>query len=324
MRKSAAVMVAVRDLDSTSGPLIRKAAQIATALGTSVHLLNVIPIPYAPVTSGGAKIREAVREQVADSERKLQKLAGGAALRGLQVQATSVWDFPASDAIVRGVLEHKPAMLVIQSEPHSRLARTLLTNTDWSLIRHCPCPVWVSKRPRLSLKKVLAAVDPFHKHAKPSALDDIVLKHALRLVDDEPERVLAAHAFIVPAQLGRAGADDAFWVPMSLKEAERHASSGRERLAKLAAKHDIPPANQLVALGDPIQQLPQLATEYKAGVVVMGAVSRSGLKRIFIGNTAERIIDSLNTDLLVVKPRDFKTPVSRKPAKVRALAWPPV
>jgi nucleotide-binding universal stress UspA family protein len=34
----------------------------------------------------------------------------------------------------------------------------------------------------------------------------------------------------------------------------------------------------------------------------MGAMSRSGLKRIFIGNTAEQVLDSLQSDVLIVKP----------------------
>jgi universal stress protein E len=33
----------------------------------------------------------------------------------------------------------------------------------------------------------------------------------------------------------------------------------------------------------------------------MGATSRSGLKRIFIGSTAEHVLDSLQCDVLVVK-----------------------
>lgn len=41
----------------------------------------------------------------------------------------------------------------------------------------------------------------------------------------------------------------------------------------------------------------------------MGAVSRSGLKRLLIGNTAEQIVDDLGCDVLVVKPREFKTRV---------------
>jgi len=58
-----------------------------------------------------------------------------------------------------------------------------------------------------------------------------------------------------------------------------------------------------VASGDPATELPALARSLRAGLVVMGAMSRSGLKRIFIGNTAEHVLDSLQCDVLVVKPR---------------------
>jgi universal stress protein E len=51
--------------------------------------------------------------------------------------------------------------------------------------------------------------------------------------------------------------------------------------------------------------------------VVMGAVSRSGLRRIVIGNTAERILGDLTCDVLVVKPQRFVTRVSRTRRGVR-------
>jgi universal stress protein E len=37
----------------------------------------------------------------------------------------------------------------------------------------------------------------------------------------------------------------------------------------------------------------------------MGAISRSRLRELFIGSTAERILDRLHCDVLVVKPGDF-------------------
>jgi universal stress protein E len=37
----------------------------------------------------------------------------------------------------------------------------------------------------------------------------------------------------------------------------------------------------------------------------MGAVSRSGLKRLFLGNTAEEVLDKLSCDVLIVKPPGF-------------------
>jgi universal stress protein E len=55
----------------------------------------------------------------------------------------------------------------------------------------------------------------------------------------------------------------------------------------------------------------------------MGAVSRSGLKRLFIGHTAERVIDRLKCDVLIVKPEGFKTPVPKKAAN-RPVVLPPL
>ena len=324
MPKRGSILVAVRDLDASSTPFLRKAAQVAKALNADVHLLHAIPIPCAPVMAGNAQIRNAVQEQIRDSERELEALARSAHLRGLRVRSTAIWDYPAADAIVRAVMKYRPSLLLIQSEHHNRLARAVLSNTDWELIRHCPCPVWVSKQRTLSLETVLAAVDPFHAHGKPGALEDAVLKQAIELASGKVKRVLAAHAVLIPAALGGEGAIEPYWIPLTAKEIDVYETSTRKRLAALASKHHIPAENQIVAIGDPISQLPRLAKRYRAGVVVMGAVSRSGLKRLFIGNTAERIIDSLNTDLLVVKPRGFKTPVKRVPARIRPLVWPPI
>jgi universal stress protein E len=45
----------------------------------------------------------------------------------------------------------------------------------------------------------------------------------------------------------------------------------------------------------------------------MGAVSRSGLRKLFLGSTAEQLLDRLPCDVLVVKPAGFRTPVAYRP-----------
>ena len=65
-----------------------------------------------------------------------------------------------------------------------------------------------------------------------------------------------------------------------------------------------------------------MARELGAGILVMGAVSRSGLKRVFIGNTAERILESLPCDVLVIKPEDFISRVARDSRGIRVVAPP--
>jgi len=57
---------------------------------------------------------------------------------------------------------------------------------------------------------------------------------------------------------------------------------------------------------------------------VMGAISRSGLKGVFIGNTAERILDELSCDILVIKPPVFRNRVPRDARGARVVIIPTV
>jgi universal stress protein E len=54
--------------------------------------------------------------------------------------------------------------------------------------------------------------------------------------------------------------------------------------------------------------LPELEMDLQADLVVMGAISRSRIKDVFIGNTAEKILDYLESDVLIVKPEGFVGP----------------
>jgi universal stress protein E len=67
----------------------------------------------------------------------------------------------------------------------------------------------------------------------------------------------------------------------------------------------------------------EVAAELHSDLVVMGAVSRSGLKRLFIGNTAEQLLDRLPCDLLVVKPTGFKSGVLRPRRGARLITVQP-
>jgi universal stress protein E len=53
-----------------------------------------------------------------------------------------------------------------------------------------------------------------------------------------------------------------------------------------------------------------LTDELDIDVTVMGAISRSGLKRLFLGNTAEEVLDKLGCDLVIVKPEGFEATLS--------------
>jgi universal stress protein E len=98
------------------------------------------------------------------------------------------------------------------------------------------------------------------------------------------------------------------------------AKPGFDRVLKSA---DIPRSRRHLVAGHPIDVLPEVARQTRCAIIVMGAISRSGLKSVFIGNTAERVLDHLQCDLLVVKPLRFETRVPRAVRGVR-IAYAPL
>jgi universal stress protein E len=86
------------------------------------------------------------------------------------------------------------------------------------------------------------------------------------------------------------------------------AQEHRAAMAKFLDTHATLGGHKHLYEGLAHESLQQAAKEHAADFVVMGAVARRGLKRLFIGSTAERVLDRLPCDLVIIKPLDFEMP----------------
>src|SRR5205814_1677738 len=100
------------------------------------------------------------REQLLSRHRrKLETFASALRGRRLQVTVNVAWDYPADEAIVRHAVVTRPWLVAKDTHHHTLLQRTLLTNTDWNLIRDCPAPLLLVKPREIGAHPtVLAAV----------------------------------------------------------------------------------------------------------------------------------------------------------------------
>jgi universal stress protein E len=206
--------------------------------------------------------------------------------------------------------------LIVMARQARHRMPTLLRLTDWELLRLSPVPVLLIKgeapyrRPR-----VLAALDPEHAFAKTSGLDLRILEEALSISGALHGSVDALHAYLpLPLPPPPGILLDNRTPQHMLQAAKRVACSSFEQVLEGTAVRA--PRRHLIE-GSPVLVIPAMARRLHSAIVVMGAVSRSGLKRLFIGNTAERIMDALSCDLLVVKPSHFATRVPRARRGVR-------
>jgi universal stress protein E len=319
MKALKSITVAVSDPFRRNQMAIAKVGAIAAASGARLTLLNtfMLPQPMPEVAMGDSK--QLIAATIRLRRRRLDELASKLRSKGIKVRSEVFWDYPPHEAIVRHVLEDKPDLLVFESHRHNRLVRLVLANTDWDLIRNCPCPVWFVRSPSLRKRpRFLVAVDPSHRHAKPTRLDDYLLQAAGTISKKLGATIDVAHAFLAPFEIvGGPGGPVA--VPASKESVALHEKRIMKAVSTLVQRNAIDAEACHVQPGAPDAVLVDMAKKFKTDVLVMGAVSRSGLERLFIGSTAERVIDHVDCDVLVVKPAGYRTPVKRARPKVSSL-----
>lgn len=164
---------------------------------------------------------------------------------------------------------------------------------------------------------LLAAVAPLHSHAKPSQLDDRIISQAVTVIDQLGGSLKLAHAFTAPLSNSDATFIEPLRIPIKPDRARRFVAGITAQVLQLARRHRIAPSQCLVKEGDAVTTISALASKHKTDLLVMGAVSRRELRRPFIGNTAENLIDKLHCDLLIIKPASFKSSVPRQSAAAK-------
>lgn len=302
--KIARILVAVADPSAGKNKAVRRANALALATGATIELFNAIP---STMSSGIAHAEaEQFTRYVADQNRRLlERTANRLRREDIVVETTVQTGFPVHEAILRQIRLAKPDLVVIEAHKHNVFARLLLTQTDFELIRHCPVPLLIVKGAAAwRHPRVLAALDPFHANDKPSALDGEIVLAARALAESIKGSVNAAHiyrplpGYVLPMPIAPTVS-----APNPAQE-KAYKVAVRRRFQEALGRYGIAKSKAHLICGDPAVQLPALARSMRAGVVVMGAASRSGLKRIFIGNTAERVLDGLHCDVLIVNLRE--------------------
>ena len=326
MRAIRRILFAVKNPDSRKQRGIDKAIHIAKRLGASIELYHAISSPVfldlQPLT--GNSLADLKREALDLRKRRLEAHAARASARGVTVTCKVQWDYPPHEAIVRRAAHSGAELIIAECHEGSRLKPWLMHLTDWELLRTSPVPVLLLKNTRLYQRPaILAAVDPSHLHAKPARLDPEIIAVGKGIAASLRGSFHAMHS-TYPAVFGLTLGDpaiDAVTLAASYEEQKRKDAADFKAFAEKAG---ISRARRHLMDGDPVYSIPKAARAMRAQIVVMGAVSRSGLKRVFIGNTAERVLNSLPCDVLVVKPPRFEARVNGKSRGMRVVAPSPL
>lgn len=202
-----------------------------------------------------------------------------------------------AEAIIAQAREYAPDLVMKSTHHHNVLKRSIMSNTDWRLIRKCPCPLLLVKpREWNSEGSIVAAVDPIHTRTVQNKLDHLLVDTAENL-----SRQLQLSARVFHCYYPYVGT--MFPTVMeSSEQLEELRKRHQSKLDELLARHNIPVDNIEIVRGDLVPSMMHYLERSNANVLVIGALSRNAIERAIVGNTAEKILDDCPCDVLVIKP----------------------
>lgn len=222
--------------------------------------------------------------------------------------------------IIRHVARTECDFVVKKAEPLSGIDRFLFASTDQHLLRKCPCPVWLQTPTASSApRRILAAVDlDIRDAAEPetlAALNRRVVDAACMVAGAPDAEVIVLHAWDAVGEgmiwTFSGGSDPRMSADRYVNEIldSRHEAMNRLLAQVRTGIGTEPRLVPRLVRGAPETIIHEQSRQVAADLVVMGTVARTGLSGVFIGNTAENIINSLDCPILAVKPEGFASPL---------------
>lgn len=213
---------------------------------------------------------------------------------GYIVTTEQAWNKSLYETIVDVQQAEGCGLVVKQHHPDSPLKKGLLTPADWKLLRYCPTPVLLVKTSKpWTGGVILAAIDVGNTEAEHRTLHAAIIDHGYDIAG-----LARAHLHVISAHPSPmlSSADP------TLQLSETIEARYREQCKAFQAEFDIDNDHLHIAEGPADVLIPFMVHTLQASVIVIGTVARSGLSGALIGNTAEVVLDAVESDVLVLKP----------------------
>jgi nucleotide-binding universal stress UspA family protein len=217
---------------------------------------------------------------------------------GYSVTTEQAWNESLHETIVDVQQAEGCGLVIKQHYPDSSLKKALLTPADWKLLRSCPTPVLLVKTSKpWAGGVILAAIDVGNTDDEHRHLHNIIIDHGYDIAS-----LAKAHLHVVSAHPSPmlSAADP------TLQLSETIEARYREQCIAFQAEFDIDNEHLHIAEGPADVLIPYMAHTLGASVTVIGTVARSGISGALIGNTAEVVLDAVESDVLVLKPQEIE------------------
>jgi len=310
-------ILAAVDEDDQVEALTRAVSQWAKGGPSDVTIVGVAPEFSAaianPAISSRAKDAEAAL--LDDLKQRLKQVADG-----LHVDAEiDLLSGRVADEIIKAAVLRNADVVVKAADRPAAQPSPVFGAVEKKLIRKCPAPVWILRDDApMPPKSLVVAIDSPHGSGDQQAeidkiaasLLDNAVAFALRFGVSEIKLLHACTVvgapFLSSPRVGWSPQEVKAYVDEWRKASETWLENFKEEASKRYSQSGIR-FTAYLETGPAGRALVTGVKDLDTDVLFIGSANRSGIPGLFIGNTAETVIDQVECSVYVVKPQGFSS-----------------
>ena len=275
-------------------PSIQRGIELAKLSGVAVHIVGFAFDIFVSEQTDPEMIADFQQAVIAARREYVTDIIKKVDIQNVNLTTEIVWEKNISEWITTQAKTDLYSMII---KTGHRSETFYHTPSDWQLFRESPIPVMIVVNEKWRQKdNILCALDLSSKKDTHQQLNRQIIKQGKALSELLNSELHCCYAIPLPTILVDLDIVDKRKI---VKEGTKKAQS---RFAILADEFGLDSSILHTKPGDAEKVIPSIANKLKTRIVVIGTHRRKGIKGKFIGNTAEKVLHHLHTDLLTVSP----------------------
>ena len=226
------------------------------------------------------------QDTLAQAEARLKELMEPCSTCDVPFTTELVWNSRWYEMVLHSVAKSDCDLVIKSSIPHNKVERFFNKTSDYTLMRYCSCPIlFTHQSQEWRSDKILACLDLESDVPQHTRLNSVIIKNARAVAEIIGMDLCIASVYKkaidssrFPIKIGASNAID-------------------KELAKL---YGVDPGSIYLRQGAAVETLVEICQEIDPSILLMGSIARTGISGKLIGNTAEKLIDAVDADVLTV------------------------
>ena len=285
MKQKRTKLFVIIDPESTHQVALVKALLIAKLGNCHIHAFMCV---YADIKKHPeASSRKGLKHRtLKDAETRLEELMKPCNLCDVPFTTELIWNRRWYEMVLHSVAKSGCDLVIKSSFHHSKAKRFFSKTSDYTLMRYCSCPIlFTHQSQEWSSDKILACVDLESDDAQHTRLNNVIIRNARAVAE-----IIGMDLCI--ASVYKKAIDETRF-PIKVDAAH-------DIDKELARLYGVDPENIYLRQGAVNETLVGICKEIDPSILIIGSIARTGIRGKLIGNTAEKLLDAVDADVLTV------------------------